>query len=414
MNSGSRFQKQYYLCLPSAQSLSHEEVVYLCSGVSGYDFNEKEYHFTAHSYGLDPDINADAVDFLKDVSDIIPADEEKRKRRMILDELSAYIENTYKEIKEHGLYYYLVNDKNLLFNYKKGIYQTEQTLSTETAFRMIFDYHGNMNQTINRLLDEAELLDHPLEELKHKLDVIIERRFKMADAQIPPSGEYTIVLKSDPASIFIHEVVGHFFEEDNFQQQSCFSPETVINPHIRVTDYAHTALGKPCPVPVHIDSEGTEAKDALLIQGGRVCGRMNNRQYAGEGVCTGNGRSEFFSTAPLIRMRNTALEVDKSLTMDLSSLEDALVVEKIEQGCTDLKGKAELFVESGYKLKKGKVIKDLRNFMLYGQAVDLLNSIVGCDDDFSWHSSSCGKNGYSLHLTHGSPSILLRGSIHGI
>jgi TldD protein len=332
----------------------------------------------------------------------------------MLNELSAYVEDHYKEIKEHGFYNYLTIDDNLLFNYRKGIYQRECCVSTALEFRSDIEYYGSVYSARDMLLDETDLLNCGMEELKQILDAIVERRLKMPGAQIPLSGEYAIMLKHDPASSFIHEAVGHLFEEDNFRRQSVFCEKTVSNPRVSVTDFAHTAFGRPCPLPVHIDSEGTETTDVALIKNGRVCGRMNNRYYAGEGYCSGNGRSSFFFETPLIRMRNTAFEIDKSLKMDMSALDNGLVVETTEGGASGQDGEIELLVEFGYEVKKGKITKHLRNFMVHGFALDLLNSIEGCGDDFTWHSSTCGKNGYGIRLAHGSPSILLKGSIHGV
>jgi TldD protein len=300
-----------------------------------------------------------------------------------------------------------------VFNYQKGCYQLEHQFSKGLVFYSTIDIRDNVYQNMEVLLDETELLDCDPEELKNRLNVTIERHLKIPDAKVPQTGEYTIILDHDSASTFVHESVGHLFEEDGFRKQTVFNEKTVINPHITVTDYAHTAFGKPCHLPVHIDSEGTEAMDVTLIKDGKIQKTMNNRQFATEENCTGNGRSNLFSRLPQIRMRNTALEVDKSLIVDLSTIDNALVVEKGCAGSSEGNGEVELFVEYGHEVKKGMITGYLRNFVVRGNALDLLNSISACSDDFTWHGGNCGKMGYSLVLAHGSPSIVLKGTVHG-
>jgi TldD protein len=421
--SGIRFQKRYFFSLPSKNVVNKQESSKLHAGMSCYELGNT-YIFSAKTYDHllntkifleDIAVDTETVGFFNDFSDIIPSFEYKRKRQLVINELSSYVENQYKEVKEHGFYYYFTKDKNLLFNYQKNIYQKTEQISAAVEFRTVICYHGGVYEGIDLLLDGTELIDSSWEELKRKVDLIIERRLKMTDAEIPQSGEYVIVLKSAVASGFLHESVGHLFEEDLFKQQKVFNERTFVNPHISLTDYAQTAFGKPCPLSIYIDSEGTETTDVPLVKNGQICTRMNNRRYARETdvPCTGNGRSELFFEIPLIRMRNTALAADKILVRDLTTLDNAIVAETNEAGSAEQNGEVELFIEFGYEIKKGKTIRYLRNFIIRGYALDLLNSIDGCENNFSWHTGTCNKNGYPIRVSYGSPSILLRGIIYG-
>ena len=49
---------------------------------------------------------------------------------------------------------------------------------------------------------------------------------------------------------------------------------------ITLVDFAHTAFGKPAPLPVYLDDEGTLAEDAVIIKDGILTGYMNNRETA--------------------------------------------------------------------------------------------------------------------------------------
>ncbi len=280
-----------------------------------------------------------------------------------MNELHTYVEKSYKELKEHGFFYYLEKDTNVLFNYRKEQYQEEKQTGLELGLRTLFDYGGQIYENVDILLNEEDLLGCDLEALQFRVYNAIEQHLKIPCAKIPKTGEYTIILQHKPASVFVHEAVGHLFEEDNYLQQTIFNEKTMINPSITVTDYAHAAFDKTCLLPVFVDSEGSEANDVVLIGDGRIQNRMTNRQFGVTKDCTGNARSSLFLQPPQIRMRNTALEVDASLISHLSAFDHAIVVEKVNCGSSENNGEVELFVEFGHEMKGGTITGYVRDFV---------------------------------------------------
>ena len=94
---------------------------------------------------------------------------------------------------------------------------------------------------------------------------------------------------------------------------------------VTLVDYANTAFGKRCPVPVYVDDECTPARDAVLIQDGILVGYMHNKESAAHfgHEPTGNARAYSFSDEPLIRMRNTCIVPGKQKLQDMiSSIDD--------------------------------------------------------------------------------------------
>jgi predicted Zn-dependent protease len=112
-------------------------------------------------------------------------------------------------------------------------------------------------------------------------------------------------------------------------------------------------------------------------------------------------------------MRNTALEISENLKRNLATIDSALVIENVSHASVDNNGTVELYVDFGYEIKKGNIIKYYNNFVLSGNAIELLNSISAFDNDFTWKISRCSKDGNGIFVSHGAPSVLLRGEIIG-
>jgi len=138
------------------------------------------------------------------------------------------------------------------------------------------------------------------------------------------AGLHKCVLHPELAGMLVHEAVGHTVEADTVLGGSVAAynlGNQVAGELITMIDFAHTALGKPCPLPVYVDDEGTIAEDAVLIENGILKGYMHSKESARElselpgnedMKPQGNARAFAFSDEPLIRMRNTAILPGKS------------------------------------------------------------------------------------------------------
>ena len=119
----------------------------------------------------------------------------------------------------------------------------------------------------------------------------------------------------------------------------------VASEKISIVDYAHTVGEEMAPLPVFLDDEGVEAKDAVLVENGKLTGYMNNRETAGHfGVepC-GNARAREFSDEPLIRMRNTLVLPGKDKLEDMiASVDDGYYLMSTGNGQADLTGEFDM------------------------------------------------------------------------
>jgi TldD protein len=198
--------------------------------------------------------------------------------------------------------------------------------------------------------------------------------------------------------MLVHEAVGHTVEADSVRGGSVAGPnlgKRVASDLVNMVDFAHTALGKPAPLPVYLDDEGVIAEDALLIENGILKGFMHSRESAQHfGVKPqGNARAYDFSDEPLIRMRNTAILPGKDKLEDMiASVDDGYYLVKTNNGSADATGEFMFGVELGYEIKGGKIGRAIRDTTVSGIAFEMLKTIDMISDDMSWScAGTCGK-----------------------
>jgi TldD protein len=234
--------------------------------------------------------------------------------------------------------------------------------------------------------------------LTKKLDALYEALMKKREGVYPNAGLRRCVLHPDLAGILAHEAVGHTVEADLVLGGSVAAHnlnKQVASELVTMVDFAHTALGKPCPLPVYVDDEGVIAEDALLIEKGVLKNFMHSRESARHfGVKPqGNARAFTFSDEPLIRMRNTAILPGKDKLEDMiAGIDDGYYLVKTGNGQADTTGEFMFSVTLGYEIKNGKIGKALRDTTISGVAFEMLKTVDMVSDDMSWmRGGLCGK-----------------------
>ena len=160
------------------------------------------------------------------------------------------------------------------------------------------------------------------------VDSLYEQLMQKREGVYADAGRKTVILGGMMTGMLSHEAVGHTVEADLVLGGSVAGHmlnKRVGSDLVTMTDFANTAFGKRCPLPVFVDDEGTPARDVTLIKDGILVGYMNNRESAEHfGMAPGgNARAWLFSDEPLIRMRNTAVHPGKDKLEDMiASVDD--------------------------------------------------------------------------------------------
>jgi len=234
--------------------------------------------------------------------------------------------------------------------------------------------------------------------LTDDLEKLYESLMHKREGVYSNAGLRKCLLHPDVAGILAHEAIGHTVEADCVLGGSVAAynmDKQVASELITMVDFAHTALDKPCPLPVYVDDEGVEAGDVIIIENGILKSYMHSRETARhfDTLPKGNARAFTFSDEPLIRMRNTAILPGSSKLDDMiSSVDDGYYIVKTGNGQADTTGEFTFSVEQGYEIKEGKLGKAIRETNISGVAFEMLKTVDMVSDDMSWECGGfCGK-----------------------
>jgi TldD protein len=247
--------------------------------------------------------------------------------------------------------------------------------------------------------------------LTERLDRQYEQLMQKREGVYSSAGLRKCVLGPELAGILAHEAIGHTVEADIVLGGSIaanYMDKEVASGLVSMVDFAHTAFGKPCPLPVYVDDEGTIAEDVTLIENGILKSYMHSKESARHfGVKPqGNARGFLFSDEPLIRMRNTAVLPGKSKLDDMiAGVDDGYYLVKSGNGQADTTSEFMFSVDMGYEIKNGKIGKALRETTISGVAFEMLKTVDMISDDMYWECAGfCGKK-QPMTVGMGGPAI---------
>jgi TldD protein len=236
-------------------------------------------------------------------------------------------------------------------------------------------------------------------------------------ASIPaPAGEMTVVLGAGWPGILLHEAVGHGLEGDfNRKKTSAFAGllgERVAAPGVTVVDDG-TIAGRRGSLT--IDDEGTPTSRTVLIEDGILKGYMQDRQNARlMGVApTGNGRRQSYANSVMPRMTNTyMLGGNKAPEEIIASVPKGIYAVNFGGGQVDItSGKFVFSCTEAYLIENGKVGAPIKGATIIGNGPEALTRVtmIGNDMKLDTGVGTCGKNGQSVPVGVGQPTLRLEG-----
>lgn len=235
-------------------------------------------------------------------------------------------------------------------------------------------------------------------------------------AEEAPAGNMTVVLGSGWPGILLHEAIGHGLEGDfNRKGTSAFSGrvgERVASDLCTVVDDG-TLPGRRGSLS--IDDEGTPTENTVLIENGILKGYMQDRLNARlMGVkSTGNGRRESYAHLPMPRMTNTYMLPGRSDPEEIiRSVKKGLYAHNFGGGQVDItSGKFVFSASEAYLIEDGKITRPVKGATLIGSGPEVLTkvSMVGNDMQLDSGVGTCGKDGQSVPVGVGQPTLKIDG-----
>ncbi|HZS39179.1 MAG TPA: metallopeptidase TldD-related protein [Polyangia bacterium] len=234
----------------------------------------------------------------------------------------------------------------------------------------------------------------------------------MLDAVDAPAGSMEVVLGAGDSGILLHEAVGHGLEADfNRKQTSNYSGkigQRVASDLCTVIDdgtIEHTRGA------INVDDEGNLPQKNVLIEHGILRGYLQDHlssQHYGIAP-SGNGRRQSFRHNPLPRMTNTLLAAGPHDPEEIiKSTKRGVFAKRFSGGQVNISNGDFVFsLTESYLIEDGKVSAPLKGVNLIGNGPDVLTkvSMVGSDFKLSDGIWTCGKDGQSVPVGVGTPTV---------
>ena len=236
------------------------------------------------------------------------------------------------------------------------------------------------------------------------------------EAESAPAGTMTVVLGPGWPGVLLHEAIGHGLEGDfNRKGSSVFAGrigERVATEQCTVVDDGTIARRRGS---LTVDDEGTPTRCTTLIENGILKGymqdKMNARLTGTES--TGNGRRESYAHLPMPRMTNTYMLPGRYAHDEIiASVDKGLYAVNFGGGQVDItSGKFVFSASEAYLIEGGKVTRPVKGATLIGNGPDVLTrvSMVGDNLELDWGIGVCGKEGQSVPVGFGQPTLRVDG-----
>ena len=241
-------------------------------------------------------------------------------------------------------------------------------------------------------------------------EVAARRAVTMLDASPAPAGEMTAVLAPGMGGVLFHEAVGHPLEADIVEREASVYRgrvgETLASTILNGVDDATVpnAWGS-----FSFDDEGTPAQRSVLFTDGVLQGLLSDRLRADlDGVpSSGNGRRQSYAHPPIPRMSNTYILDGTSRPEELIAGTDrGVYVTALAGGQTNpATGDFVFGCSEAWLIENGEVTTPVRGANLIGRAIEVMSNVDGLAADFDIWPGVCGKDGQSVPVGSGSPTL---------
>ncbi len=241
-------------------------------------------------------------------------------------------------------------------------------------------------------------------------EIAARRAVTMLDSIPAPAGEMPVVLAPGMGGVLFHEAVGHPLEIDTIDKEASVYRgrlgETLASPLVNGVDDATVPNGWGS---FSFDDEGAPAQRTVLFEDGVLRGWLYDRLRADEeGVpSSGNGRRQSYAHQPIPRMTNTYILNGSSKAADVvSSTDRGVYVTALAGGQTNpATGDFVFGCSEAYLIEQGEITTPVRGANLIGRAIEVMSAVDSVADDFDTWEGVCGKDGQSVPVGSGSPTL---------
>lgn len=253
---------------------------------------------------------------------------------------------------------------------------------------------------------------------EERLDVMVreavDRTMILFEARRPPAGEMPVILAAGASGILLHEAIGHGMEADfNRKGTSIYSDmigKKVAEPFVTVVDKASIPKERGA---LNYDDEGNAAGTTTLVENGILKSYLHDQISATQyGLSpTGSGRRESYKFAPMPRMSCTYMEGGPhSRDEIIAAVDKGIICETYTNGQVQIgAGDYTFYVKNGWLVEGGKITAPIKDVNIIGNGPESLRQITMVANDARLDTGgwTCGKNGQSVPVSQGIPTVLV-------
>lgn len=250
--------------------------------------------------------------------------------------------------------------------------------------------------------------------LSKMVDEAVDRTMIQFEAKRPPAGEMPVILAAGASGILLHEAIGHGLEADfNRKGISIYSDmmgKKVAEPFVTVVDQANIPRERGA---LNYDDEGNKAGRTVMVENGILKSYLHDKISAKQYKLkpTGSGRRQSYQYAPMPRMSCTFME-DGPHTKDeiIAAVDHGIICETYTNGQVQIgAGDYTFYVKNGWLVEGGKITAPIKDVNIIGNGPESLRRITMVANDARLDTGgwTCGKNGQSVPVSQGIPTVLV-------
>lgn len=368
------------------------------------DLNDIEEAFTKARIASDLIMGTKVLSALEVNHDHVVIDTKHDPRQVSIDKKKELIQGYIDQVMSHSeivaleTEYYEQFTDTLILN-SAGTEVRQEELICGLNFRMTAK-RGNVSQ-VNRLsfggTTDFSILYDQQQAVEDRVNLCIA----LLDAEPVVGGNYDVILDSDVSGLFIHEAFGHLSESDNLLSNPALANTMTLGTVFACEELSviDDPLLKGHPGSYTYDHEGTLAKRTVLIDKGKLSGRLHSLESASQmsETATGHSRAKHFGFTPIVRMGNIYIDQGRSSMEEMiQSIDNGLYLFGSAGGQTS--GDTFTFaVQGAYKIEQGRLTTLVRDLALTGHLFTTLKQIEMIGDQVSFSRvGGCGKGGQIL------------------
>jgi len=237
-----------------------------------------------------------------------------------------------------------------------------------------------------------------------------ERAVRKLLAMPAPSGRLPVVIKRGSGGILFHEACGHGLEADHIKKNTSVYAnrlgQKVASPLVTLVDdgTVEKTWGS-----FAYDDEGEAGRRNVLIKDGVLEDYMwdsNSAKFFNR-KSSGNGRRQSYQHLPMVRMTNTyLLPGDSDPEEIVANTENGIYVARLSGGQVNTATGDFVFgTQEAYLIENGRITAPIRDTQLIGNGPEILAEIDMVGNDFDMTPGTCGKNGQSVPVGTGQPTL---------